>query len=104
MPLNTDSIAAEYVSYWAEGPVHTACKIHIPNMLLEVTVDDDDESAEYEHHERDEVNVTINGTELSLEAEDGELTDISKLTLTDALSRDPTYSKHFFQALLYRVE
>lgn len=98
MLLNTDSIVAEYVSYWAEGPVHTVCNIHLPNLLLEITVADDDESAEYEHHERDEVNVTINGASLSLEAEDGELTDIGKLALIGALYRDPTYSKHY-QAL-----
>lgn len=93
--LNTDSIAAEYVSYWAEGAVHTDCRIHLPDLLLDVTVDDGD-SDEYEHHERDEVNVVVNGTELCLVAEDGELTDESKLALIGALYHDPQYSKHFY--------
>lgn len=94
MLLNTDSIAAEYSSYWAEGIVQTDCTIHLPNLLLEVTTADDD-SDTYEHHERDEVTVTINGGYLTLEAEDGELTDVGKLALIGALYHDPTYSKHF---------
>lgn len=71
---------ATYISYWDEGTVETACVIN-SDLSLTVDASDNENDLNLGSLLNEEVVLSFNNQDYTLEAEDGELTESGKASL-----------------------